>query len=486
MSATVAEESHVLGEDVSPKPRRAPQRTVPFAVLAGICLAIALLVLNALSLTWNAANTLRSSDAYARSYEIKRALSAFQAVTISAEASQRGYLLTGRTEYLAPFFDARERWRHELAQLRALIQEDKRSTKHLATLEALMADALQTLERTIAASDAPGPDGAVDVQGTDLAKTRMDRLREIVDRMLVEEDARIASLRQEVFRDMLVTVGVAFVTTLVASIVVIGLYQLLRRYLAARERAEQALRESNVQLNHTVAERTGRLTELSQHLLRVSEEEKAKVARDLHDTLGSNLTAINMDLNWVCKRLPDTQPELRDRMQRALQMLTATVELKRNLIEGLRPSHLDSLGLGFAIRSLCDEFAKRMNMHSTIDVTEDFEDLDPTWSIALYRIAQEALTNTAKHAQAHHIDIQLRRELQGLRLRIADDGRGITPEAMGKPKSHGLVGMRERMNQLGGWLDIRPGDDGRGTIVEAFLPTTAPITPNTAPVSAIG
>lgn len=474
MSATVLQEPHAVDDEVpSPQKPPRPKRTVPFAVLAGICLAIALLVLNALSLTWNAASTLRSSDAYARSYEIKRALSAFQAVTISAEASQRGYLLTGRTEYLAPFFDARERWRHELAQLRALIQEDKRSTKHLATLEALMADALQTLERTIAASDAPGPDGAVDVQGTDLAKTRMDRLREIVDRMLVEEDARIASLRQEVFRDMLVTVGVAFVTTLVASIVVIGLYQLLRRYLAARERAEQALRRSNVQLNKTVAERTGRLTELSQHLLRVSEEEKAKVARDLHDILGSNLTAINMDLNWVGKRLSDAPPELRERLQRALQMLTATVELKRNLIEGLRPSHLDSLGLGFAIRTLCDEFAKRMNMTCTLDIAEDFEDLDPTWSIALYRIAQEALTNTAKHAQAHHLDIQLRRELQGLRLRIADDGRGITPEAMGKPKSHGLVGMRERMNQLGGWLDIRPGTDGRGTVVEAFIPNTA-------------
>lgn len=473
MSATSPPSHDLFGSDTLPPalPSREPgQRTVPFAVVGGICVAIALLILNAACLTWNARNTLRSSDAYARSYEIKRALSAFQAVTVSAEASQRGYLLTGRTEYLRPFFDARERWRQELAQLRALIKKDHRDPHSLESLETLMADALRMLERTIAANDSPGPAGAVDVRGTQSAKETMDQLRQIVDRMLLEEDGRIAALRQEVLRDMLVTVGVAFITTLVASVVVLGLYRLLRRYLAAREQAEQALRRSNAQLNQTVTERTTKLAELSQHLLRVAEDEKAKVARDLHDTLGSNLTAINMDLNWVCKRLPENPPELRERLQRALQMLTTTVELKRNLIEGLRPSHLDSLGLGFAMRTLCDEFAKRTGVQCELDADEDFEELDPTVSIAMYRIAQEALTNTAKHANAQHARVQLRRFGSGMRLTIQDDGRGITPEAMAKPKSHGLMGMRERVHQLGGWMDIHPGPEGVGTMIEAFFP----------------
>lgn len=478
MSATSLPSHDLFGPTSAPAPvpptPKPGQRTVPFAVVGGICVSIALLILNAACLTWNAYSTLRSSDAYARSYEIKRALSAFQAVTVSAEASQRGYLLTGRTEYLGPFFEARERWRQELGQLRALIQQDDRNPHTLETLETLMSDALRMLERTIAANDSPGPAGAVDVRGTQSAKETMDRLRQIVDRMLLEEDGRIAALRKAVFRDMLVTVGVAFVTTLVASIVVLGLYRLLRRYLAAREQAEQALRKSNAQLNQTVTERTAKLAELSQHLLRVQEDEKAKVARDLHDTLGSNLTAINMDLNWVYKRLPDNPPELRERLQRALQMLTTTVELKRNLIEGLRPSHLDSLGLGFAMRSLCDEFGKRTGVQCELDANEDFEELDPTVSIAMYRIAQEALTNTAKHASARHARLQLRRLPNGMRLTIQDDGRGITPEAMAKPKSHGLMGMRERVHQLGGWMDIHPGPEGVGTVIEAFFPVPPP------------
>src|SRR6185436_9369375 len=160
-----------------------------------------------------------------------------------------------------------------------------------------------------------------------------------------------------------------------------------------------------------VEQRTAELTELSQHLIRVSEEEKAKLARELHDTLGSNLTAINMDLNWMQRRLPEgTRDEVKERLQRVMQMLTETVELKHEVIEGLRPSHLDNLGLAFAMRSHCREFTRRTGLPCDIEVEEDFDDLDPAWSIAFYRIVQEALTNITKHAQATQVRITLARE----------------------------------------------------------------------------
>src|SRR5690606_2227800 len=178
------------------------------------------------------------------------------------------------------------------------------------------------------------------------------------------------------------------------------LHRLLRRYVAAPAAAENALLQANEHLNRLVEERTAELTELSQHLIRASEEEKANIARELHDTLGSNLTAINMDLNWIARRLPKDVPEVRERLQRSLQMLSETVELKHEVIEGLRPSHLDNLGLAFAIRSHCQEFSRRTGLDCDVDVEEDFDDIDPAWSIAFYRIAQEALTNILKHAQA--------------------------------------------------------------------------------------
>jgi signal transduction histidine kinase len=308
----------------------------------------------------------------------------------------------------------------------------------------------------------------------------MDRVRGIVDRMMSEEDARIEAQRREVLRDLLVAVGVALLTTIVTVAVLIGLNKLLQRYVRDRERAAQALREANQHLNQLVEQRTAELTELSQHLIRVSEEEKAKLARELHDTLGSNLTAINMDVNWIQRRLPEATREVKERLQRVLQMLTDTVELKHQVIEGLRPSHLDNLGLAFAIRAHCREFTRRTGIGCEIDVQEDFDDLDPDASIALYRIAQEALTNIAKHAQATRVRMQLTRETDGVRLVIADDGVGVAEESLSKPKSHGVVGMRERMRQIGGRFLISRPPSGRGTVVEAFIPAARKAAPSAA------
>jgi signal transduction histidine kinase len=253
--------------------------------------------------------------------------------------------------------------------------------------------------------------------------------------------------------------------------VLIGLNKLLRKYVRDRETAENAMLGANQVLNEQVEQRTAELTELSQHLIRVSEEEKAKLARELHDTLGSNLTAINMDLNWILKRLPP-QHEVRERLLRSLQMLTETVELKHAVIEGLRPSHLDHLGLAFAMRMHCREFTRRTGLPCDIEVEEDFDELDPAISIALYRIAQESLTNVTKHSQAKHVRMELHREAGGIRLRIVDDGVGLAEGAVSKPKSHGLVGMRERMRQIGGILNIT-SNGSRGTVVEAFIPGVA-------------
>ena len=443
---------------------------VPFAVVAVTLVSIALLVVNATLLVINTAGTMDSNAHYARSYEIKRSLTAFQAIITTAESGQRGYLLTGQTGYLEPFFRATRDWRTEVERLRNLTADDATRQKDIVDLESITAAAVKRLEQTIAATDRPGQQGQADVVGTDVATATMDRVRSIVDRMLKEEDASIEALRAKVLHDVWLTVAVALFTTVMTVAVLIGLHKLLRRYVAAQARAEGALREANRRLNREVEDRTAELTELSQHLIRASEEEKARIARELHDTLGSNLTAINMDLNWILKRLPQ-QNDVRERLQRSLQMLTETVELKHGVIEGLRPSHLDNLGLAFAMRTHCREFTRRTGLPCDVKIEEDFDDLDPGISIALYRIAQESLTNVTKHAQANSVHIELHREAEGIRLRITDDGVGIAEGAASKPKSHGLIGMRERMRQIGGILTIGGQGSQAGTVVEAFIPS---------------
>src|SRR5690606_24023224 len=120
------------------------------------------------------------------------------------------------------------------------------------------------------------------------------------------------------------------------------------------------------------------------------------------------------------------------------------------------------------------EFTRRTGIPCELDVDEDFDDLDPAWSIALYRIVQEALTNISKHARATRVQIELARTPEGVRLRVADDGVGVHQEDLSKPKSHGLIGMRERMRQVGGRLTITSAPQGLGTQVEAFIPNEAP------------
>jgi signal transduction histidine kinase len=443
---------------------------VPLSVIAVILVSILLLMVNASLLIINTAETMESNAQYARSYEIKRALSGFQAVVTAAESGQRGYLLTGRSEYLEPFYLATRSWRTDIDRLRNLTANSAAHQNDIAELQILTASAISSLEQAIRRTAKAGPSGNADAAGTEQAKNSMDRVREMISRLEEEEDQRIEALRSEVLRDMWVTVGVAVFTTIVTVAVLLGLQKLLQRHTEARAKAELALREANLDLNLQVEQRTAELTELSQHLIRVSEEEKAKLARELHDTLGSNLTAINMDLNWLLRRLPEESRELRERLQRTLQMLSDTVELKHEVIEGLRPSHLDNLGLAFAMHSHCREFSRRTGIPCEVEVTEDFDDLDPGWSIAFYRIVQESLTNIAKHAQATEVRIQLQREAEGIRLRIADNGIGLAEGSSSKPKSHGLVGMRERMRQIGGQLTVARAPAGKGTLVEAFVP----------------
>ena len=158
---------------------------VPLHVVAVIIVSIALLVINASMLIINTGQAMDSNAQYARSYEIKRALSTFQSVITTAESGQRGYLLTGDAEYLAPYYRSLRGWRTELDRLANLTAENPARQTDIAELERLTAAAIGRLEQTIERSPRPGPSGESDLAGTDRATQTMDSVRSIVERMLV-------------------------------------------------------------------------------------------------------------------------------------------------------------------------------------------------------------------------------------------------------------------------------------------------------------
>jgi signal transduction histidine kinase len=216
--------------------------------------------------------------------------------------------------------------------------------------------------------------------------------------------------------------------------------------------------------------RTEQLSVLSRHLISVSEEEKSRLARELHDEMGANLTAISIDINAVSDRLKPEQPELAAMLERARATLVDTVQLKRRIVENLRPSLLDNLGLSAALHSYCDEYARITGLDCEALIDGEVDAAGPMQAIAVFRIVQEALNNIAKYACARHVIVHVVREAGWLSLEVIDDGVGITADAVAQPKSHGLLGMRERALLLGGTLQVKRGVNDIGTCVEASIP----------------
>jgi PAS domain S-box-containing protein len=235
-----------------------------------------------------------------------------------------------------------------------------------------------------------------------------------------------------------------------------------------RDQAEARLRESREQLRA-----------LAGRLQSVREEEKARMARDLHDELGQLLTGLKMDLRWLERRLSDlpasdaTSP-LVDRAVAASELADQTVASVQRIAAELRPGALDRLGLGPALRQEVRRFQERTGIACEGRIDEAAPEPPTEVATALYRICQEALTNVSRHAGATRVVVALSAEPPGLVLSVEDDGRGFEagPSVLG-PEALGLLGMTERATLLGGEVGFtrRPGG---GTVVTARVPLSAP------------
>ena len=219
-----------------------------------------------------------------------------------------------------------------------------------------------------------------------------------------------------------------------------------------------------------VVQRAVELRALTAHLLRVHEEERRTVARELHDELGGTLSAIKMDIlmgrDAAAKRGDEKSVA---RMQRGLTSIDSGIQFIRRLIEDLRPTLLDHLGFEAALRAMTEQFSERAGCRCVISLPPGALNLTSAQSTALYRICQEALTNVLKYAKAKEVTITLTNDGSHWTLRLADDGVGLAATKQHRVISHGLLGMRERMLALDGTFDIR-GPAGKGTTLTATFP----------------
>jgi len=211
------------------------------------------------------------------------------------------------------------------------------------------------------------------------------------------------------------------------------------------------------------------LRALSRHLQSVREEEKARIAREVHDELGSTLTALKMDLDILGEKLRDAPEPVRQKRAAMDKLVEAAVATTRRIVTDLRPSILDDLGLSAALRWQALEFAKHSGAQVHVDAGATDHQPGRDVALALFRIFQETLTNVARHAKATEIWVNLANTAEAVVLQIRDNGVGLSAEDLSKPTSHGLRGMRERAQQVGGDVTVS-SKPGSGTTVVISVP----------------
>jgi signal transduction histidine kinase/CheY-like chemotaxis protein len=226
--------------------------------------------------------------------------------------------------------------------------------------------------------------------------------------------------------------------------------------ITPNKQAEFEIRESQMQLR-----------ELASHVARVREEERETIARELHDEIGSVLTALKFDLAWLHGQ-SGSQPAVAKRLEKTEKLADRAIGANQRIVRDLRPGVLE-FGLVASLESQTDEFRQRMSVACRFSSEPEEIELDRERTLAVYRICQEALNNVAKYAKATAVSVEVRASEAMLSMRIKDNGCGFTAGELDRKQCFGIRGMRERALSLGGTLEVL-GEPGRGTKVELSLP----------------
>ena len=387
---------------------------------------------------------------------------------VNAETGLRGYVITGDEAYLAPMQAAKQELDGEIRALADRVKDNTVQASLVDSLARLTKQEMAELDATLALRRDQGLAAAQAAMSTHFGKLTMDTLRLTLDGMMREEErvraTRLDDLRTNQVAIRLGVFAIALLNFVLMTFGAIFLWRELRRQASAAS----ALSERGAQLEAEVEARTAELRELSHFLERVREQEKGLVARELHDELGGTLTAAKIDLQLMSERLK-TDPKTATRLTRVSAALDEAIAVKRRIIEDLRPTLLDNLGIGAALRWQCEQYTKRTSCPCELELHDAQLTLAPELSIAFYRIAQEALTNITKYAKASKVRVALARDGERWHLSVHDDGVGIDLAKQHNPTSHGLTSIRERARALGGEARFS-GGPGLGTTVEVWLP----------------
>ncbi len=385
---------------------------------------------------------------------------------LDVQTWQRSYLATGHDDDLEAYSQAVASTGILFGKLEQQYRGNAQAADLIAALRArvdtrlaLVADAVQ---RKRSGQEPQRPDQMPSA----FDRAQAEAVTQLGDQLLALGTRSVASSREAVDATLLLgRVGVMALT----AICLIALLLYLRHAAAADARQRELgriLQAERDQLEVVVAKRTEVLTELTGHLHTTREEERSRLARNLHDELGALLTSAKLDAARIRSRLGASAPEAQERLVHLVSSLDASIALGRSIIEDLRPSTLDHLGLAAALEILVREFSERSGVLTHCELAP--VKLSASAELVLYRLAQEAITNISKYAAATLVRVTMAAHDGMVELCVEDDGVGFDPTL--QPRSaYGLVGMRFRVEAERGRLHIVSAP-GKGTRVQVTLP----------------
>ena len=406
-------------------------------------------------------------------------------LVIDAETAQRGYMLTGKEEYLEPYNRALPRFEESFNRLREMlvVSGTVAQRESAGRFNTLVGKKLAEIEATLALYKAEGAEPALKLTNTGIGRRTMEQIRTEVEDMVSAHQLQVEGASRKWNSDISFSrFGMQLMTAFTVSLLLV-VWLLALRHARQREERRLQLAGERTRLQKLVDERTAQLSDLSTHLQGVREDEKSKLARDIHDELGGILVSAKMDVAWVEERLVERHPDYAAKLARAQAALDDGVDIKRRIVEDLRPTLLDNLGLAAALDWQVHEICDRAGLHSTIETPDDDSAIPPGTAIALYRIVQEALTNIVKYAHAKNVTVEMLVGGGEISLVIDDDGVGISESDQSNLMAHGITGMRQRVYALHGEFSIRRRGES-GTRIEVSVPLVIASQTSTAPSNA--
>lgn len=384
---------------------------------------------------------------------------------LRAESGQRSYLLTGQLQYKQPFSADLKEVEDALTQIDAQYAASPDRRDDVRELRTLVRRKLSQLNASLAAFE-EGRDEWRELVLSDIERENMARIESLVQKLVQSETLQLETNHVVLTRTFIFSrVGIVLLVIFCCLALLLSIKHARRLALEREARAIELLGERD-RLEAEVQRRTHQLTEIAKHLQTAREDERGRLARELHDELGGLLTAAKLDVARLRKKLPDAPADLTERITHLVTTLDAGIALKRRIIEDLRPSSLSNLGLVPSLEILCGEFTERSGIQVIIHLDE--VKLPQYAQLTIYRLVQEAFTNTAKYAQATSVKVALSSDRGWASVSVEDNGIGFDPQAL-PPSTHGLAGMQFRVQSGNGELSIwsRPG---QGTRIIARLP----------------